>query len=400
MNGAHTIDVASALPLISEAIIIDGTTDPDFAGSPIIVLNGTGVAGSANGLDFDAGSDGSTIKGLSIGGFSASGIRLNSSSNHTLQGNYFGVNATGVQPVGNGLNGLRLNNSHNNVIGGTTTADRNIFGGNSNEGMRLANANGNTIIGNYFGLAADGTVTVGNSDDGLGIYGDSNNNQIGGSNPGEGNTFVGNGNNGIEVGGSANNNVIQGNFIGITEGGTAFGNSTMGIRLHTSAYSNIIGGTAAGEGNVIANNGASGVATFGTAADTLIIGNSIHTNSGLGIDIGQDSTVTIETAMPVLTLATVNGTALHVEGTITGNAGEVYTVAFYSTDSPDLNGHGEGKNFLGHVSVTITTTGVAENFTFDLLGARCVGRRCRHCHIVQRKRLHNGICSQCDGGGS
>ncbi|MCP5093482.1 MAG: DUF4347 domain-containing protein, partial [Gammaproteobacteria bacterium] len=41
VGGAHTISLLSALPDITETVIIDGTQDSDFAGTPIIVLDGS-----------------------------------------------------------------------------------------------------------------------------------------------------------------------------------------------------------------------------------------------------------------------------------------------------------------------------------------------------------------------
>src|SRR6476661_9463090 len=40
-SGPKTISPTSALPTISESVIIDGTTQPGFAGSPIIELDGS-----------------------------------------------------------------------------------------------------------------------------------------------------------------------------------------------------------------------------------------------------------------------------------------------------------------------------------------------------------------------
>src|SRR5438132_13693046 len=39
-SGVKTINPTSSLPLITDPLIIDGTTQPGFAGSPIIELNG------------------------------------------------------------------------------------------------------------------------------------------------------------------------------------------------------------------------------------------------------------------------------------------------------------------------------------------------------------------------
>ncbi|MFO1002601.1 MAG: cadherin-like domain-containing protein [Planctomycetaceae bacterium] len=41
---AHTISLAPALPEITQAVIIDGWSEPDFAGTPIIQLDGTATA--------------------------------------------------------------------------------------------------------------------------------------------------------------------------------------------------------------------------------------------------------------------------------------------------------------------------------------------------------------------
>src|SRR5438045_2659575 len=47
-SGLQTITVGSALPTVSKSITIDGTSQPGYAGTPLIVINGNGV--SASGL--------------------------------------------------------------------------------------------------------------------------------------------------------------------------------------------------------------------------------------------------------------------------------------------------------------------------------------------------------------
>ena len=39
--GPHTIQPLSGLPGITDPVIIDGASEPDFAGTPVIVLNGS-----------------------------------------------------------------------------------------------------------------------------------------------------------------------------------------------------------------------------------------------------------------------------------------------------------------------------------------------------------------------
>src|SRR5262245_52101832 len=67
-NGVQIINVTSvALPSISDPVTIDGTTQPGFAGIPLIrIKNNTGKS-TTNGIDIPAGS--STVRGLDIVGF-------------------------------------------------------------------------------------------------------------------------------------------------------------------------------------------------------------------------------------------------------------------------------------------------------------------------------------------
>src|SRR5262245_16039938 len=51
--GVRTINITSALPAITDPVTIDGTTEPGFAGSPLIEING-GLT-SADGLNITAG---------------------------------------------------------------------------------------------------------------------------------------------------------------------------------------------------------------------------------------------------------------------------------------------------------------------------------------------------------
>src|SRR4051812_47926325 len=72
INGGGTAKIAltSALPTFTESVIIDGTTQPGYAGKPRIEVSGGGIVG----IGFDVSASGSTIKGLVINGFTNSGI--------------------------------------------------------------------------------------------------------------------------------------------------------------------------------------------------------------------------------------------------------------------------------------------------------------------------------------
>src|SRR6266545_4308864 len=66
-SGARTISPLSALPTITEAVVIDGTTQPGFSGPPIIELSGASAGMGANGLRISSG--GCLITGLVINRF-------------------------------------------------------------------------------------------------------------------------------------------------------------------------------------------------------------------------------------------------------------------------------------------------------------------------------------------
>src|SRR5207244_1879695 len=75
-----------------------------------------------------------------------------------IHGNYFGLNSNGQQ-TGTGT-GIRIDNSKANVIGGTTAADRNVFG-TYNFGIDLEQgADTNLISGNYIGIDPTGNAAL------------------------------------------------------------------------------------------------------------------------------------------------------------------------------------------------------------------------------------------------
>src|SRR4051812_24304580 len=49
-GGVQTIAPASALPAVTDPVTINGTTQPGFAGSPLVVINGAGAGAKVTGL--------------------------------------------------------------------------------------------------------------------------------------------------------------------------------------------------------------------------------------------------------------------------------------------------------------------------------------------------------------
>jgi hypothetical protein len=112
----RTISPLSELPSITRVMTIDGTTQPGYAGAPLIELSGTRAGLPASGLISEAPV---TIRGLVINEFSSWGIALIAGSDGSIiAGNYIGTNAAGNAKRGNG-HGILIA-SANNTIGGTT----------------------------------------------------------------------------------------------------------------------------------------------------------------------------------------------------------------------------------------------------------------------------------------
>ena len=93
VGGQHTISLGSALPIITEGIILDGTSDSDYAGSPLIVLDGTS-AGTVDGVTIN--STGSTVDSLVVQNFSGDGIAINGSDNQILNSQIVDNTGSGV----------------------------------------------------------------------------------------------------------------------------------------------------------------------------------------------------------------------------------------------------------------------------------------------------------------
>jgi hypothetical protein len=431
----RTIAPQSPLPTITDAVVIDGYSQPGALVNtlavgndavPLIELKGNG--GSFSGLEITAG--GSVVKGLVINAFGTAGLMLTGTTGgNTISGNFIGTDASGTAAVGNRDFGIFIS-SPGNHLGGTASEDRNVISGTTSTvvnfgiGILVQDAAGNVFENNYIGTNAAGTAALGNSLGGLRIV-NSPNNHIGGVAPGAGNVISGNSSNyNLEiVGATASGNVVEGNFIGTDATGTnsITGGTTVGIDL--LAPNNIVGGTSTGARNVISGNGAFGISMydFGTstassnviqgnyigvdssgtvgvpnslngiqidgqgsnvvggsnAAEANVIafnlgdgvrviggsgnsvrGNSIHSNTGLGINLGGDGVTANDAGdsdtgvnalqnFPVITSAVRNGTTVTINATLNSMANRSFTIDFYVSAAADASGFGEGAVYLG-----------------------------------------------------
>lgn len=289
-SGVRTISIGFAFPAISDPVTIDGTTQPGFAGEPIIELDGSGSGTGADGLDLVAGAGSSTVRGLIINRFFGPGVRITTDGIH-VEGCFIGTNAAGTSANGNLSDGVLIDNVPNTTIGGTVAAARNVISGNSLNGVAMQGIDGfgNAVRGNFIGTDKNGTAALGNSGSGVCISLSISNNTVGGTTAAERNVISGNNNDGVDFLTGAASNQVMGNFIGTNVSGTfALGNGLDGVFIN-NAPSNKIGGTSPGAGNVISGNTLfNGVDVLGAGSTgTLVQGNFIGTDVSGSIDLGN-----------------------------------------------------------------------------------------------------------------
>jgi titin len=403
-SGVHTItpiDVLNAgnqthgapLPGIGCPVVIDGWSQggAGYQGPPLIELDGSVAAQnwSASGLGFGGNDNGSTVDGLAINRWDGSGIMATgrggstSVAAFTFIGNYIGTDPTGTVAEPNSGDGITIGTIGRATIGGTASADRNLLSGNGNRGVFFQGPNTgapSVVQGNYIGTDITGTTAIPNGASGIDFNGNAGS-TIGGTAAGAGNLVSGNGDFGISINGQSTGSMtIQGNRIGTQADGTsALGNAHSGILLRNPAGKDKIGGTSAAAANTIAFNGRAGV-TIGAGTGHHVVGNSIHDNGGLAIDItscGTDACGGVSANdpgdgdtgpnqwqnFPVLTsVKNANGQTT-IQGTLDSRPNKTFTIDLYASPQCDDSGHGEGQRYLG--STKVTTTG-AKSFSFTV----------------------------------
>ena len=362
-GGVQTIGLVSGLPTITDPVIIDGTTQPGFAGKPIIELNGANAGANTHGISLSAGN--STIKGLVINRF-RDGIRIQAAGGNSIQGNYIGTDVNGSVALSNSAFGVELIDVSNNTIGGTVVGTGNVISasGFSNVSISGNGATGNTVAANFIGTNAAGTAALGGS--GIDLGNGANNNTIGGTTAAARNIISGSAAHGVGLGGGDNNvatnNRIQGNYIGLNAAGTAtINNAFSGVILQgTGATNNTIGGTAAGAGNVIAGNGHQDVAILQGASGNTVQGNFLGTDATGNVALGGGG-VFIGASNNNL----IGGTVAGARNVISGNTGSGININTNATGNI-VQGNYVGTNAAGTAAVAnndgIFLNGVSGNF--------------------------------------
>jgi parallel beta-helix repeat protein len=228
------------------------------------------------------------------------GVLIAGGAGHNeLNGNFIGTSANGDAALGNGANGVWIDAANHNSLVGCKFVNNpfvyyNVVSGNKQNGLRVTNAKGTVVQGNFFGTGANNTAIVANRLDGILVEGSSTDTQVGGVIP-LGNVSAGNGRNGIEV-------------TGTVSGFTTF---------------NTFGGLLAFKG--AAPNGRDGLLITATGGNNLVRTNVFSGNRSNGIELGGNATgVTVDPDIAGLTtkgnaVLPNGGDGLRIDGTAHGN---------------------------------------------------------------------------------
>jgi hypothetical protein len=261
LNGAGT--AGAGLSLAAADCVVRGMYVRGFSGS-----TGYGISVSAARA---------IIRGNVISGNGSDGIRAdtNAADNLEVYGNIVGLQPDGTTIEANGGSGIEVvSGAINAVIGTAAAADRNVFSGNTGAGIELRGT-GATVTGNYVGTDLTGLLACGNSGDGVTIH--ATGCVI------RGNVLSANG---VDGGNSPSASQFYGNFIGLgADGSTPLGNSGNGLDIWGSATGSLVGSTATADRNVISYNGVHGV-NFG-APSGQVINNYIGTDATGLLDRGN-----------------------------------------------------------------------------------------------------------------
>lgn len=335
--GPHNIALTTALPTITEAVDINGATQPGTLEFPTVAIDGTALVGSIDGFRITGSnttigwlnlrnfpSDGIEVQaddvwlfsnriGTDWGGIAAMGnkefgVRIQGGSRNRIDSNVISANALGgiaifgdtadnneviENTIGAQFGGLiALPNAKNGLTitdGDATIVSDNVISGNTLAGVVLSGSStGNRVTGNKIGTKVTGNAALPNGGEGIVIQ--SSGNQIGGNSVALRNVISGNGKTGITISGvAASNNVIEGNVIGTSvNGNVAIPNTTDGILVINASNTRIGSSTTTATRNVISGNGGSGV-TFTQAGTTggLVVGNFIGVASNGTTPLGN-----------------------------------------------------------------------------------------------------------------
>ena len=323
--GSKLISLGSALPTITDPLVIDATSQPGHISNPIVQVDGGGTI--ARGLQITAGN--SDISGLSITGFSTAGIELAGADSSNVVNNFVGIDPT--QAAAGNEFGIRVLNSSINTI------SNNRISGNARSGVLItgATATSNTVSSNHIGTNAAGDSAIPNGTDGVSIFAPNN---------------------------TITNNVISGNarWGVLTRHAHAMGNSISANRIGTNAASttalpNLTGVTLQSASNEVLLNTISGNHAFGVAINQFSANSNTVRSNRIGTNTAGNGAIGNGKVGVRITQGSDNTVQLN---TISGNVGQGVLVALPGTNNNDIENNRIGTDQNGMVAISNGSDGI------------------------------------------
>ena len=355
-------------------VYFQGNSDNNVIAGNLIGTNASGTAaigntaggiiffndfqGDNNRIGTDANGTSDTLERNVISGNANYGV-VDFGVGTTIAGNYVGIAADGSTGLPNAQGGVSLASS-GAIVGGAAAASRNVISGNAGFGVAisLATGTGNTVLGNYIGVDANGTAAVANTSNGVQMDSGATNNTIGGTTAAARNIISGNTSRGVYiVNVTTGTNTVQGNYIGVDVAGTAdLGNGGDGITVNQSS-DQIIGGAVAGAGNLISGNNLAGIEiTNATSTGNIVAGNFIGTNASGTAKIANSNQGLVLSAGA--NANTIGGATAEARNLISGNNDYGITIDGTSTTGNFVLGNYIGTNAAGTAAVANANDGI------------------------------------------
>ena len=348
-SGHQRIRPLSPLPPL-QATLLDGRTQPGYAGAPLIEVDGSLMAG---GSDCFPGVQWSTIDSLVVNSCPFAGVRM--AIGGGIRRSYVGTDVTGTiaRPNAYGVYLASYPTSSFVVVGGYRPGEGNLISGNGT-GVRIESGGESVfVMGNRIGTDAAGMAAVPN---GTGIDLSRSGVQIGGPTVWYGNLISGN-YRGILV--SINDDdrstLIQNNVIGPdAAGGAGAGTQAIGIELYQTTALTI-------RENTIAHNNTGVELEFVSVRDR-ITKNLIYSN-GIGIDLDKpsgsrtfndagdaDNGTNLLQNFPIVVSGSASNGIVAVAGTLNSEPNASYDVELFAQRN-------DTQIFVGAVSVPTDSSG-------------------------------------------
>lgn len=353
VSGICTIQPRTALPEITDPIVINGYSQPGALPNTLamgddaqikIVIKGPGFHEQDNAFGLSVKTENSTIKGLSIVDFTW--LISVEGENVQILGNFLGLLPDGVT-TGYVVDAVNCTGC---VFGKSGPENRNlVFGGGS--------FYQSTVQGNYFRTDKSGNAKADSNlvaaDTQIAIDGAT---IVGGRTKAMGNVF---GNVKPLVGlGHYGAILFRSNKIGVGADGT----TNLGALFQPGSPHGL-----GFLGNLIANTSALG----GWNSGVWFSRNKIYDNDGPGIDRGALGVTANDAGdsdgiqnYPVLTKVERNILGTTINGKLSSNGNRTYRIEFFAGSDCDISGYGEGKNYLGEKVVTIPYGQDSVSFVF------------------------------------